>query len=249
MIGSDRIVKPGARWLFVSDVDDTLLGDDDALLKLSLAIEKASDKLIFAFNSSRPCSSQWNSINQNRYLPTPDLMIGALGTEIQIGASREPISAYADYIDHDWDREKVAKIAKNLNLAPHDEDYQTAFKASFDIENDGTLPRVIEDLKRAGLVVKVIFSGQKNLDIIPNRAGKGEAIHFLGRHLGIQPSHVVVAGDSGNDIEMFSQPRKGIIVGNADRDLKKLDNEDIYHASTPYAQGVLEGLLHWGVLS
>jgi hydroxymethylpyrimidine pyrophosphatase-like HAD family hydrolase len=64
---------------------------------------------------------------------------------------------------------------------------------------------------------------------------------------------VVVSGDSGNDVEMFVPPRdgspyRGIVVGNADADLKRLKGEHIYHAQAACAAGVLEGLRFWSVL-
>ncbi|UCC51417.1 MAG: HAD-IIB family hydrolase, partial [Anaerolineaceae bacterium] len=107
---------------------------------------------------------------------------------------------------------------------------------------------MVRRLKNEALEAKVIFSGGKNLDIIPQRAGKGNAIKFLRRRLAIEPSCVVVAGDSGNDLEMFTAPRKGIIVANADEDLRRLRADRIYLASGAYAAGVLEGLRYWGVL-
>jgi hypothetical protein len=42
------------KWLFVSDVDDTLLGDDGALELLSAELKKAADQIVVAYNSSRP---------------------------------------------------------------------------------------------------------------------------------------------------------------------------------------------------
>ncbi|MFU8773321.1 MAG: HAD family hydrolase, partial [Anaerolineales bacterium] len=42
---------------------------------------------------------------------------------------------------------------------------------------------------------------------------------------------------------------KGIVVGNADVELKRLKGPNIYHANNNYAAGVLEGLYYWGVIS
>jgi sucrose-phosphate synthase len=58
----------------------------------------------------------------------------------------------------------------------------------------------------------------------------------------------VVAGDSGNDVEMFVAPFRGIVVGNADEDLKRLSGPHIYKAEKAHAAGLLEGLRYWGVL-
>ena len=98
------------------------------------------------------------------------------------------------------------------------------------------------------MAAKVIFSGNKNLDIIPQAAGKGEVIEYLRQQLNISAKQVVVAGDSGNDVDMFIPPYRGIVVGNADPDLEQLKGDHIYHARAFYAAGVLEGLKYWQVV-
>lgn len=67
--------------------------------------------------------------------------------------------------------------------------------------------------------------------------------------MNIPGQQVVVSGDSGNDVDMFIPPFRGIIVGNADADLRVLAGPHVYQAQARYAAGVLEGLQHWGVLS
>lgn len=58
----------------------------------------------------------------------------------------------------------------------------------------------------------------------------------------------MVAGDSGNDLEMFAAPYKGIIVANAAAELKQKQGDRIYHAQAAHATGVLEGLRFWQVV-
>lgn len=236
------------RWLLVSDVDDTLLGDDEALARLARAFSESSDRLVVAYNSSRPCTSLRQSLEKNSVLPTPDYLIGAMGTEIQKGESGEPLTDYTKYLGQDWHRDQIAALMEDMGFQPHPDEYQTPLKASYDVPNEEAYRRVVERLKDADLKAKVIYSGDKNLDIIPPRAGKGNVIKYLCQRLGIQGNHVVVAGDSGNDLQMFKSPYRGIVVGNADSDLKAKKGDNIYHANATHAAGVLEGLRYWGVL-
>lgn len=240
---------PPARWLFVSDVDDTLLGHDAALGALGQALAQAAGSVVVAYNSSRPCASLRRSIEANPYLPVPDYLIGALGTEIQAGRGGQCLSAYSRHIEYNWDRQRVAALANELGFAAHADEYQTPYKASYDIAGDEEYRDMVRRLNQEAIEVKVIFSGGKNLDLIPARAGKGSAIQFLSQRLAIDPACVVVAGDSGNDVDMFVAPNKGIIVANADEDLKSLHDDHIYRAAAAYAAGVLEGLRYWGVLA
>lgn len=237
----------GEQWLFVSDVDDTLLGDDAALARLSEAL-KPAPHVILAYNSSRPCASLRQTLNATPQLPMPDYLIGAMGTEIEQGQSGQPLGDYTRQLQPGWSRQRIAAIMAEMNFTAHSADYQTPLKASYDVPGLDAYNQIVDRLAAAALRAKVIFSGGKNLDIIPQTAGKGRVITYLQRRLQIQPERVVVAGDSGNDLEMFVAPYRGIVVANAAPELKQLRGEHIYHARLAYAGGVLEGLRFWQVL-
>ena len=237
------------KWLFVSDVDDTLLGDDEALTRLSEALANAPEGLTVTYNSSRPCASLRKTLAQYPHMATPDYLIGAMGTEIQEGATGRPVVDYGTYLrQQGWNRDKIAEIMADMGFEAHRDEYQTTFKASYHAPEIGDYKRVMERLQEEGIQAKVIYSGGKNLDIIPVQAGKGNVIAYLRRRLHVAADRVVVAGDSGNDLEMFVTPYLGIVVANADEDLKSQYGANIYHAEAAHAAGVLEGLQHWHVL-
>jgi sucrose-6F-phosphate phosphohydrolase len=236
------------RWLLVSDVDDTLLGDDAALARLNRAVDQTTSQLILVYNSSRPCASLRASMAEHLHLRTPHYLIGALGTEIETGSTGQAITEYHLQLALGWNREQIHAMMMHIGLEPHPAEYQTPLKASFDAPGPDILPAIRQQLQNAGLEAQVVFSGGKNLDIIPTRAGKGAAIEFLHNWLNIPTSRVIVAGDSGNDLDMFRPAYRGIVVGNADHDLKSLVGEHVYHARATHASGVLEGLVYWRVV-
>ncbi|MFQ5408818.1 MAG: HAD-IIB family hydrolase [Anaerolineales bacterium] len=236
------------RWLLVSDVDDTLLGDDEALVKLTAALQAVRARLVLAYNSSRPCASLRRSLLEHPLLPQPDYLIGALGTEIEQGKDGPAFEACTRRLAAEWRRETIAALMERLGFEAHADEFQTPLKASYHVPGDDQHQYVLEQLDHRGVRVKVIFSGGKNLDIIPFGAGKGNAADYLRNMLDFSPERVVVAGDSGNDREMFILPFKGIVVANAATELKALSDWRIYHAQASHAAGVLEGLQHWGVL-
>lgn len=244
----DIVNLPGV-WLLVSDVDDTLLGEDSALSTFGKALQIERHRIIFTLNSSRPCASLRHTIQKNPLIPRPDYLIGALGTEIETSTTGQLIKEYASTIKSGWERDQVATLMNKLKLQAHPDDFQTPFKASYSVDGEEHYQNVLKQLDRHNLKVKVIFSGGVNLDIIPLMAGKGAAIQYMQAMLGIKDHQVVTAGDSANDLDMFNPPNKGIIVANAEAALRSLQGEHIYHAKLRYAAGLLEGLHYWGVLS
>lgn len=237
-----------AAWMLVSDVDDTLLGDDGALADFAAAMGAQRTRFVLVYNSSRPCASLRKSLAAQPALPQPDYLIGALGTEIELGRSGQALDGYSRMLATGWRRDEIAALMAELGLAAHAAEYQTPLKASYDAPARELRELALTRLAGHDIRVKVIFSGDKNLDLIPVNAGKGQAADYLRARLDFRPERVLVAGDSGNDREMFRAPFKGIVVGNADADLKALTGPHIYHARASHAAGVLEGLRFWGAL-
>jgi len=239
-------------WLFVSDVDDTLLGGPERdLIQLMDGLANRPAGCLVAYNSSRPCASLRNSLANEPHLRPPDYLIGALGTEMEEGKTRAPVTGYQAVFEADgrWQRETVVAIIERWQLTPHAAQYQTPFKASYDLPDAALLPAIRAALQAAALEVQIIHSGGRHLDIIPRQAGKQTAVAFLRQKHRIAAERVAVAGDSGNDRDMFIPPYRGIIVGNAGADLRQLTGDHIYHAQLPQAAGVLEGLRHWRFLA
>lgn len=224
-------------------MDDTLLGDDAALVRLLCAVD-AAPGLRLALNSSRPCASVRSTLAALAVEVVPVALIGAMGTEIEVDG--RPLASWRARFDG-FRREPLDAIASERGHPLHDAEYQTPLKASYQVPREDW-PRLREALDATGLDLLVTCSGTSDVDIVPAGAGKGAATLFLARHLGVPPERLIAAGDSGNDLPLFAVAGRGIVVGNAREELAGAVGEDrVYRARASHAAGILEGLDHWGL--
>ncbi len=233
--------EPSSDWLLVSDIDDTLAGDDEGLA--AFARECAGVRLVL--NSSRPMASVRKTLaGFPEGLPV-DGIIAALGTEITIdGASQVEWEArFAD-----WNRVPVDEAMARLGMRAHVEEMQTPYKASFAVPRE-RWDEVREIVWAAAPGSRIVVSGGSDFDVIPAAAGKDLAALWVSRRLRIDPGRLIVAGDSGNDLALFLAADKAIAVGNARAELvERADPARTYFAKGPRAWGLIEGLRHWGAV-
>lgn len=239
---------PAAKWLLVSDIDDTLTGDRAALERLWQALCANVDRVWLALNSSRPAGSVDATLAAE--FPTgfaPRAIVTGLGTEIRIDG--QWAGEWMEQFCH-WPRTSIVELLSGMGFEPHRDEFQTRGKASFAVPGREAAQRADAELSRAGLPCRTIFSGQSDFDVIAPGAGKDAAMLYLARHFGIARQQLVAAGDSGNDLALFNAAGGAIAVGNSRRELiDAMPRDNTYLASEKHAAGVHEGLLALGVLT
>ncbi|HRQ88071.1 MAG TPA: HAD-IIB family hydrolase [Bacteroidia bacterium] len=227
------------RWLLVTDVDETLDGDEEALLRFS----EERGPILLVLNSSRPRRSVLKTLERFPGSLTIDGLVTAMGTQILLEGADVP-----EWTQRfgGWDRRIVDGLMRQEGIDPHPDEMQAPFKASFAVPagRGGELEaKILERLPDT----RIILSGESDFDVVPSAAGKDKATLYVAERLGISPDHLVVAGDSGNDLAMFRAAGKAIAVGNARPELvDRADPRRTYFAKAHHAAGILEGLRHWG---
>jgi sucrose phosphatase-like protein len=233
--------------LLVSDLDNTLLGDDAALDRFVHWLTPQRTSLRLAYASGRTFASIAHSVAHSA-LPDPDVVICNVGTEVATWPGGDELAGWRESISRNWSASEVRNLLADVpRLEPQPPECQTELKVSYYL-HDAT-PAQLKDIRNrivaAGIHGQVVYSSSRDLDVLPAGADKGAAAAFLALHWEIPFDRVIVAGDSGNDLALFREGFRGVVVANAQPELKSLHGSTIYHAARPMADGVREGVSHW----
>jgi len=242
-------LMPYVRRMLVSDIDNTLLGDHAGLDALIPVLREPSRGFGFGVATGRHLPSALAVLQESR-VPRPDVLITAVGSEIHYGPDILPDIGWRRHIQHLWRRDALATLFTGLpGLTLQSDDQQSEFKLSFIYDPDTTpgLHELKALLRQAGLHANLIQSHDAFLDVLPIRASKGQAIRYLAYKWGLPLRAFLVAGDSGNDLEMLLGDTQAVVVSNHSAELEKLRGlEQVYFAEAPSASGILEGMTHYG---
>lgn len=226
-------------YILISDLDDTLVGDKNSLEKFNNLIISKRENFFLVYSSGRFKNSMLSLIEEENLIQ-PDAIICNVGTEIYYPPSWERDKNWENIMGKDWDKNKVIKKLENfpIQLQP----YNKEFTASYYVDDESVVNEISVALKE--FKVKIIFTKDYLLDIIPAPGGKGQAAKFLKSKIRVP---TICCGDSENDIDMLKKCNFGILVGNADTSVKKelKDYQGIYQSKMNYAKGVIEGLIFY----
>jgi sucrose-6F-phosphate phosphohydrolase len=241
--------------LFSSDLDGTLVGNLESAARFGAAWQAlpANERPILCYNTGRLVDDTLELVAAVG-LPPPDFVLGGVGTQLWDAERGGTLPGFEQRFAQGWNLELVEQVL--LREFPLVERQPPAFlhpyKSSWFLPHatPETLAAIETRLRDVGLDIIVIYSGQRYLDVLPRHASKGTALTWLAQHLGVPPRAILVAGDSGNDSSMFRIAGvRGILVENAQPELLEASvGCEVYLATGIIADGVLDGLCHFGVM-
>lgn len=240
---------PLARKALISDIDNTLIGNKKGLQQLIAWLKNHAGSIVFGIATGRSLESAVNVL-KNARVPIPNVLITSVGSEINYSYKLQPDIGWANRIAHLWRREALEQVLSDIpGLTLQSAGNQRKFKLSYNVASEKmpSLQELYRLLREHRLHARLIYSHDKFLDVLPVRASKGHAIRYLAYKWELPLENFLVVGDSGNDKEMLLGDTLGIVVGNHGMELEQLRGmERIYFACGHQADGILEGLAHYG---
>lgn len=234
--------------LLITDIDNTLIGDDDSMHKLFEIFQDKKDFMAWGVATGRSLELTIEAMTEYNF-PMPDILICSVGTEMYYGPDFRMDKGWQQTISYQWKAEEIKKTLDQLPFLVFQADEgQRSHKISYYLEEkEDRLQQVLSRLQEAKLRCKVIYSHGQYLDVLPIRASKGKAVEYLLNKFDFSPRDVMVAGDSGNDEDMINGRARGLVVGNHNDELSHLKNKrNINFSRKCYAAGIIDGLRHYG---
>lgn len=229
----------------VSDLDQNLLGDTEALGELTSLLRKHRKSTKFSVATGRRLDSALKLMKQYK-IPEPDILITSSGTEINYSPKLATDIAWEKHIDFHWTPHKIRKILDNYpGLKKQPKTEQSRFKLSYYIDTSTTdIEEIKSLLHQEEQTVYVQLAFGQYLDVLPQRASKGLALRYVADRWGIPLERIFVAGGSGADEDMMRGNTLAAVVANRHYEelSQLLDVERIYFAKHKFAAGIIEAL-------
>lgn len=236
--------------MIICDIDNTLTGDPESLKELTALLKKNSLHIGFGVATGRSIDSALQHLAENG-VPIPDVMVTSVGSEIYYHSRNNRDNGWSRHINQKWNKETIRRLMATLPFVkPQDLETEREFKISYYMEpNKEHLAQIHDLLTQNRCRYQLIYSHQKFLDVLPQRASKGKAIRYLSYKWEIPLENFLVAGDSGNDEEMLRGEPHGVVVGNFSKEMDVLRGKRrVYFSPRKHAGGVIDGIYHYKFL-
>jgi len=232
----------------VCEIDNTLLGDHDALQQLIQRLNEQGSTTGIGIATGRSLRSTLAMLAEWQF-PMPDLLITSTGTEIYYGPQVVPDANWGRHINYRWQPAAVrAAMAELPGIELQAEESQGRYKISYFVDADKapSYDEMMQHLRRKRLHINGVYSHNMYLDLLPIRASKGSALRYCAMKWNLPIDRFLVAGSSGNDVSMLAGNTLAVVVGNYSPEIEQLrEYPTVYFADGLYSWGILEALDHY----
>jgi len=233
-----------AKHILATDLDGTLVGDSEGLEQLLEYYEEQVYDVSLIYITGRYYESALSLIKTEN-LPIPDILVTDVGTSIYIGESFEKDLEWEQRMKANWMPDQIEAIASTIPGLTK-QPLQLENRCSYYVDEVQPVEEFTRKLAAFDIPHKLIFSGGRDVDIVPEESGKGQALQYLLAKYKVQDANLLVAGDSGNDLEMLTLGFPSVIVGNAQPELLESEAHPlIFRAKKGFAGGIHEAWTHF----
>lgn len=230
--------------LLATDLDGTFLGGKSLHKQQLYRLIRENTALKLVFVTGRGLESVIPLLN-DPIIPNPDYIICDVGATIVNGHTLEQVEPLQAAIEKNWPGElKILDALKDIPGLEYQEVPQQR-RCSFFIKDESLIDTVREAVSPLGC--EVIYSAGKFLDVLPGGVNKGTSLIRLINHISVEYKDVLVAGDTLNDLAMYTCGFNGVVVGNAEQRLVEATTSlnDVYLAKLAGAGGITEAFSHF----
>jgi len=253
-------------------------GPDEFSGELDTFFEKIAEAGISLWYVTGRNIEQFQEAKKKFGVCDPQYLIAHVGTRIyeHDGKHLIEMDSWSDHVHElnpHWQREQIISLMPfadyaDAGLREQEDENQNAFKVSLYLDDHDKKDEVVRTIRTRlandGIEPDIIWSFDPLkddvglIDILPKGATKLGALQFLEEHTGRVKQDIIYAGDSGNDLAPLTAGYRVIVVNNAPDDVKQevrnTASNKAYiakggeYGDGNYANGVLEGLQHFGVV-
>jgi sucrose-6F-phosphate phosphohydrolase len=229
--------------LLATDLDGTFVGEAEELRNLLDHFEGLAETVTLVYVTGRHLESALELIDQES-LPFPEVLISDVGAAIHDFSDPDVSLSWKNKLGGDWNPDDIRRAARSIS-GLKEQELPVSCRVSFYAESEAAVNELERTLRSEGIPHHLIFSSGRDVDVLPPEAGKGNALSFLIQEKNWLHASILIAGDSGNDLDMLSLPYPAVIVGNCQEELKSVQGDLIYRAKGRCAGGILEGWKHY----
>ena len=239
------------QFTLATDLDGTFLGGSDEDRKaLYDWIEAHRDSVGLVFVTGRDPGFIVD-LTMRQGVPRPDYVVGDVGTtiaEVSPDGEVAPIPALEHDIAEAWANagplvKAALEKAPGLTLQPT----EFRYRVSYDMDPDSfdeTACTLVEEMGYDWLI-----SANRYFDVLPKGFSKGPSLLKLIAHLGLDPTRVLAAGDTLNDLSMLQCGVPAVAVGGSEEPLlaQVRDLPHVHKATAIGAAGITEAIRSFGL--
>jgi trehalose-6-phosphate synthase len=242
--------KVGPARVLVTDLDGTLLaGEEHDRRRLHGALNRHPD-ITVVFATGRSLASVRTLLRDDPLVPSPRWIIADVGASVIDASRMVHLEDLQGQLRAGWPgADRVRAALRRFPQLVYQDGVPQEGRCSFYLNPEGLSDSLKAAVKLLGCSWS--YASGRYFDVLPARASKGRALRLLGRTLGWPRQATLVAGDSLNDLSLFSQGTHAVVVANAEPALAASvpASEQVHHSALDGAAAVLEGMERLGWLA